>query len=589
MSIQDLRPGPQDKSDFYLENIFQLLADPNVSRASISSTLPKPPPFSPPRYAVWVNLLWFSSLAISITSALLATLIQQWTRRYIKVTQPLGSPHKRARIRQHIISGPHNMHFLWATDAVPTLLHLSVFLFFAGLLVLLRNIDHTVFDAVAVWVVLCVSVYAFITFLPIFHPASPHYSPLSSLVWHIYTYIVVKPVSLFKKGIQKIDCPRPPRLLIRLEKKVEEHVKKESLAPKLDAQILESFFDTLVEDCAQEKYFEAIPGFYNSGSRVVQIQNVKQHFTEKFKDKFRHSVDQFLDRSLSSNSFCESTRTRRLLTCLKATHTVLVDNQNVDTGKTATDRIVLSRNWDALPPSHEIRNILQNWHDSDDRRIATMGISTIARIIASVGSDDETWKALTTMMLPLWEAEIPLEGVDLKDGHNVFLANLIYTTRSFFKRKLPLQNILHSISGFDVQKTDHKLKRGFCDIWNVMVQDVGTEWSSSDLFLILREINRVYNDLHPTSPIDVDASTSFPPSYSSCQCSRTQSYDPSLPTYSQQDTAPPTNEHTTEHDTPHASSQQITVVTMASSSSQGSPHFLTSATQGDQRHYHSSL
>ncbi|KAH9971313.1 hypothetical protein BGW80DRAFT_1143582, partial [Lactifluus volemus] len=82
VSIQDLRPNPQDTAAFYLANIYQLLADPNISRASIPATPATLPPFSPPRYAIWVNSLWFLSLVISLTSALLATLLQQWARRY---------------------------------------------------------------------------------------------------------------------------------------------------------------------------------------------------------------------------------------------------------------------------------------------------------------------------------------------------------------------------------------------------------------------------------------------------------------------------------------------------------------------------
>ena len=570
MSIQDIRPGPQDKSDFYLENIFQLLADPNVSRASISSTLPKPPPFSPPRYAIWVNLLWFSSLAISITGALLATLIQQWTRRYLEITQPPGSPRKRARIREHVFSGPHILHFLWASDAVPTLLHLSVFLFFAGLLVLLRNTDHTIFSAVAVWVVLCATVYTYITFLPIFRPTSPHYAPLSSLVWHIYTYVIL----LFKKLREKTDRgDRSPAYFVkRLKKEIKQYIDKKELEPKLDAQVLESFFET-VGDCAQEcqektsRYFEAILGFCNSGPGIVKIQKVKTHLTEKFQCKFSHTVVQFLDRTLSSHSISESIRTHRVLTCLKATHAVLGDNQSVDAGKTATDRIALSRNRGAVLPSLEIKAILKNWHDSKDELIAAMGIHIIARIIASAGKDSVTSKALITMMSPLWETEMSLTGVDWENQHNVFLANLIYTTRSFSKKKFRFQNTLQSISGFDVQKTDSKLQRAFCALWNEIVQDVGKQESSNNHVSIPQEITHVYNDLHPTSPIDVTASISDMSSHPSCQCSRTQSYDSSLPTYSQQDTAPPINEHTTEHDAPHASSQlEIAVVTATSSS-----------------------
>ncbi|KAH9965086.1 hypothetical protein BGW80DRAFT_1178987, partial [Lactifluus volemus] len=82
VSVQDLKSNPQDTTAFYLANIYQLLADPNISRASILATPAQPPVFSPSNSAVLVNSLWFLSLVISLTSALLATMLQQWARRY---------------------------------------------------------------------------------------------------------------------------------------------------------------------------------------------------------------------------------------------------------------------------------------------------------------------------------------------------------------------------------------------------------------------------------------------------------------------------------------------------------------------------
>ncbi|KAH9956661.1 hypothetical protein BGW80DRAFT_1150728, partial [Lactifluus volemus] len=80
VSVQDLKSNPQDTTVFYLANIYQLLADPNISRASILATPVQPPVFSPPKSAILVNSLWFLSLVISLTSALLATMLQQWAR-----------------------------------------------------------------------------------------------------------------------------------------------------------------------------------------------------------------------------------------------------------------------------------------------------------------------------------------------------------------------------------------------------------------------------------------------------------------------------------------------------------------------------
>ena len=185
ISVQDLQPNSQDTAAFYLANIFQLLADANGSHVSIPPTLSNPLSFSPPMQAVWVNSLWFLSLAMSLTCALLATLLQQWSRRFIQITQSRHSPHKQARIRAFFAEGVERLHLPLAVEALPTLLHLSLFIFFAGLLVFLFNINHTVFSVVAWWVGLCIAAYACITLMPMFRRDSPYYAPPSSSAWFL--------------------------------------------------------------------------------------------------------------------------------------------------------------------------------------------------------------------------------------------------------------------------------------------------------------------------------------------------------------------------------------------------------------------
>ena len=94
-----------------------------------------------------MNSLWFLSLVIGLTCALLATLLKQWARRYMKVTQPRYNPHRRVRIRAFFAEGVDKL-LPRAVEALPVLLHLSLSLFFAGLAIYLFNINHTVFKAV---------------------------------------------------------------------------------------------------------------------------------------------------------------------------------------------------------------------------------------------------------------------------------------------------------------------------------------------------------------------------------------------------------------------------------------------------------
>ncbi|KAI0246529.1 hypothetical protein BJV78DRAFT_1134971, partial [Lactifluus subvellereus] len=180
VSVPDIRPNPQDTTAFYVASMYQLLSQINGVNISIPSALTNPASsFTPLPWAVWVNGLWFLSLAISLTCALLATLLQQWARRYLRVTCPRYSPHKRARVRSFYAEGVEKLHFRWAVETLPILLHISLFLFFAGLSVFLFSVNLTIFKVVIAWVGLCVIVYAWLTFLPIFYKNSPYHAPLS--------------------------------------------------------------------------------------------------------------------------------------------------------------------------------------------------------------------------------------------------------------------------------------------------------------------------------------------------------------------------------------------------------------------------
>ena len=98
-----VRAGPRAK--LYLANIYQPLANSNGFYILAPSKLLHPTtPFSPPNMP-YVNSLRFLGSAICLTCAPLATFPQQPARRSMKVTQPLYSPHKRARIRAFFSEG----------------------------------------------------------------------------------------------------------------------------------------------------------------------------------------------------------------------------------------------------------------------------------------------------------------------------------------------------------------------------------------------------------------------------------------------------------------------------------------------------
>ncbi|KAH9055303.1 hypothetical protein EDB87DRAFT_1335044 [Lactarius vividus] len=225
ISIQDIRPNPQDTSNFYLANIYyQTVAGPNSPNIS-SSIPPSPPPFSPPNYAVWVNALWFMSLIISISCALLATLLQQWARRYLTVTQPRYSLHKRAKIRTFFFDGVAAGSQPLQFGRFPTLLlHISLFLFFAGLIVFVWNVNLTIFKLVLSWVSCCMALYGWATCMPSIRRNSPFHTPFSPLAWRLLlipfrlvsylSFPMISPGSDSFKRCSLRACRRQPRKLL---------------------------------------------------------------------------------------------------------------------------------------------------------------------------------------------------------------------------------------------------------------------------------------------------------------------------------------------------------------------------------------
>ena len=152
----------------------------NGTHAPIPSSIPDPTvKFIPPTSGVWVNGLWFLSLVVSLTCALLSTLLQQWARRYLRVAYPSKRPHKKARIRAFYRHGVEKLHIPLAIELLPALLHISLFLFFAGLSVFLFGVHRTIFKVVTAWIALCGFVYGFLTLLPTIYKSSPYSAPLS--------------------------------------------------------------------------------------------------------------------------------------------------------------------------------------------------------------------------------------------------------------------------------------------------------------------------------------------------------------------------------------------------------------------------
>ncbi|TDL17837.1 hypothetical protein BD410DRAFT_534140 [Rickenella mellea] len=130
------------------------------------------PSFQPASIDVAVNILWFLSLAFSLTCALAAVLVRQWARQYLRFPRSFSSTSEQARARQYVFE---NMQW-WKMDviveAIPALLHISLILFFVGLLLFVRAVNFTLALYLLCFSAVGGAAYLMLTITPLFFAAA---------------------------------------------------------------------------------------------------------------------------------------------------------------------------------------------------------------------------------------------------------------------------------------------------------------------------------------------------------------------------------------------------------------------------------
>ena len=293
-SYKQLQPSSSDTVILLLSQISQQLAAlSSGSSISIPSGLPGQD-FQPSASAIRVNILWFISLVLSLTCALLATLMQQWVRRYLQTSQRWYAPYKRARIRTFFAEGIERFGLPVAVEALPALLHVSVFLFFGGLIDFLININHTVAFSLLSAVVVGTSAYFLFTVLPLIYPNSPYQTPLTTLLWIFQQTTLLISLDLLRRLVKFIYEHTGIvvwKLYGRILFKLDDHSRRfrqglsrsrEAIAlsqpTEMDSRALSWAIDALDEDHELEEFVAAIPGYYRS-TTVKPPREALKHLT----------------------------------------------------------------------------------------------------------------------------------------------------------------------------------------------------------------------------------------------------------------------------------------------------------------------
>jgi hypothetical protein len=445
------------------------------------------------------------SLAVGLTCGLLATLLGQWARQYLKVIQIWSSPHKRARVRAFFAEGIDQSHLSWAVEALPFLFHLSLSLFFSGLLILLFNTDHAVFGVVAGWVGLCVAVYGYITFIPIFRQDRPYFSPLSSPAWSLFNGTIFVAIrALYFSGIlDHIGFSVRDRMInlgvVSKRRFVDGIVKTAqetalTVSPEIDTRAIMWTFDSLDEDHELERFFAGLPGLCSS--KVVS--NPSGLFIEPYKWSLSDALVGLMHRTLTSNLVSESVRKRRSLICTRAMHATSLSIRPY------ICEDIINGGWDGLLNYVEFGHFLK-WTRYDDPSMAYYSTCMVAIVIAKVKERGELWRELAMGQLGI--SAHALQNY-LAHGDSALLANYIHILRDIIHVHFDQfqsgdaasrWKVLELVSQFDVQDTLPTLQHDFCGLWNEIVHMTATTPDyhiRSILIVLLKNVRRVYIALH---------------------------------------------------------------------------------------------
>jgi Family of unknown function (DUF6535) len=461
VTVLDLKPNPQDTSAFYLENIYklQLHADTNPSQPPTEVT---PPPFSPQNYVIIVNTLWFLSLTIGLTSAMLALMLQQWAR-YLRDAQNLGhTPHDTARIHAFFARGVDRLGFSWVSDVMTFLIHTSLFLFFTGLLIYLFNINRTIFYFVVGWIAVAATVYLIITISPMVWADSPYYSPFSSWTFRIYGWLLY-PVS-FSKRLRDHAAKYSLGFSKGIEKMAAEFVSKNSST--FDSLILNWMLDAHVLTSGEElgQFFNDIHDFY--GSKIVSDSHDILATLNPM--KFSSVSVAFMKRTFSLPSPLDPNIMNQFKTCLKvadlANSLGLLDLFSHTEYRKAVQTIDVGK------------SLSQNARDG---KMGSLAQTIIADILVTVSAEDggDDWIELAAKQLG--ESEDAIRENYCQNRNNLLLANwnLIATqilNASPSAKSAIAQYMLPSLSGFNIQDTLPELKDRFCEMWNEIIERAKT-------------------------------------------------------------------------------------------------------------------
>ncbi|KAJ7197376.1 hypothetical protein GGX14DRAFT_667895 [Mycena pura] len=303
------------------ESTVQLLTQISQQLSAATDGTALPPlapksPFTPPATSLICNALWFISLGLSLSCALIATLLEQWAREFLHRADMHSSPIIRARIFSFLYYGLKRFSMHTVVDIIPLLLHMSLLFFFAGLVAFLLPINTAMAGLAASMLTILLSVYSLLTILPILRLDCPYRTPLSSTCWRVSQYLPMLWRRRHKspEEIQEQDL----KSSTIVDAMAQQAMEKSPARSVRDTRALIWTIKSLADDAELEPLLEAIPDvLWGPNQRRFIYSADIQRLLDTPGLKVHTRIEGVLRNCDSGLLSVEGSRRRRIL-CLKA-------------------------------------------------------------------------------------------------------------------------------------------------------------------------------------------------------------------------------------------------------------------------------
>ena len=270
-----LQQDTQQLAITLLQDLILSLQNQNTNAVQISSQQ-----FSPLQSTLWVNALWFTSLTLSLGTAMAAILVKQWLQSYSQDLQ--NGTAKQYALRRQL---RYNALLQWQVPTIisflPVILQLAVILFVTGLVVILWQINVIIATLMLALVAAVLLLYSMSVVLPLLYNECPYKTSASVYM----EWILVRTAKLALRVRHKIGPILPTTsdfIPFTLEPGKREilHLHRRDTDLCYDSIIW--LFDTCQKKEIQESALAAIADAEHNETMVVKLhdQNILAHLED---------------------------------------------------------------------------------------------------------------------------------------------------------------------------------------------------------------------------------------------------------------------------------------------------------------------